>query len=184
MGRIVHGVNGSLMALSPSVTSAPGKPPAHPSSNLAFLLAQVGAFAAMKFAERLERLDLSPPHAGILGQLRRSAGQSQQDLAETLGLFPSRMVAFVDELERKGLIERRSNPDDRRVYALFLTAAGEKALRDIGRSNTEHLEALCAGLDATERSQLAALLERIARQHGLKPGVHPGFSRLGRKGRS
>lgn len=162
------------------MTSAHGKPP----TNLPFLLAQVGAFAAMRFAEKLERLELSPPHAGILGLLRRSAGQSQQDVAETLGMFPSRMVAFVDELEKKGLIERRSNPDDRRVYALFITAAGEKALREIGRVNAEHLESLCAGLDATEREQLAGLLERIARDNGLKPGVHPGFSRLGRKGRS
>ena len=159
-------------------------PPAKPTTNLPFLLAQVGAFAAMKFAERLERLDLSPPHAGILGLLRRSAGQSQQDVAESLGMFPSRMVAFVDELEQKGLIERRSNPDDRRVYALFLTPAGEKAVRDIGRLNAEHLEVLCAGLDVAEREQLAGLLARIARQHGLRPGVHPGFGRLGRKGRS
>jgi DNA-binding MarR family transcriptional regulator len=137
----------------------------------------------MKFAERLERLGLSPPHVGILGMLRRSAGQSQQDLAGSLGMHPSRMVAIIDELEDKGLIERRANPDDRRVYALFLTPAGEKALRDIGRLNTEHLEALCAALDLTERQQLAELLSRIAKEQGLRPGVHPGFARIGRKPR-
>lgn len=138
----------------------------------------------MKFAERLERLDLSPPHAGILRMLRGSAGQSQQDVAESLGLHPSRMVAVLDELEGKGLVERRANPDDRRVYALYLTPAGEKALRDIGRINAEHLESLCAALAAPEREALALLLQRIAEEQGLRPGVHPGFSRLGRKGRA
>jgi DNA-binding MarR family transcriptional regulator len=145
------------------------------------LLAQVGAHAAMKFAERLERLDLSPPHAGILGMLQRSGGQSQQDAATSLGMHPSRMVAIVDELEQKGLIERRANPDDRRVYALFLTPLGEKALRDIAKINAEHLEALCASLDGPERQQLAELLARIAKEQGLRPGVHPGFTRIGRK---
>ncbi|HEU4578460.1 MAG TPA: MarR family transcriptional regulator [Polyangiaceae bacterium] len=157
--------------------------PDNPAGSLPFLLAQVGAHAAMKFAERLERLDLSPPHAGLLGMLRRSGGQSQQDVAEALGMHPSRMVALVDELESKGLIERRANPDDRRVYALFLTPAGEKALRDIGRVNAEHLEALCEALDPGERVELASLLSRIARQQGLRAGVHPGFARIGRKGK-
>jgi DNA-binding MarR family transcriptional regulator len=155
-----------------------------PAGSLPFLLAQVGAHAAMKFAERLEGIDLSPPHAGLLARLRRAGGQSQQDVAESLGMHPSRIVALVDELENKGLIERRANPDDRRVYALFLTPAGEKALRDIGRLNGEHLDALCAALDAGEREQLASLLSRIAQQQGLRPGVHPGFARLGRKGKS
>jgi DNA-binding MarR family transcriptional regulator len=155
----------------------------NPTGSLPFLLAQVGAHAAIKFAERLEQLDLSPPHAGILGMLRRSAGQSQQDVAASLGLHPSRMVAVVDELESKGLVERRENPDDRRVYALFLTPAGEKALRDIGRLNGEHLESLCAALDDAEREQLGALLSRIAEEQGLRPGVHPGFARMGRKPR-
>jgi DNA-binding MarR family transcriptional regulator len=155
-----------------------------PAGSLAFLLAQVGAHAAMKFAERLEALGLSPPHAGILGLLRRAAGQSQQDVAESLGMHPSRMVAILDELEQKGLVERRENPGDRRVYALFLTTAGEKALREIGKLGAEHLESLCAALDASERERLAQLLQRIATEQGLRPGVHPGFARLGRKGRS
>ena len=158
--------------------------PDNPAGSLPFLLAQVGAHAAMRFAERLERLGLSPPHAGLLGMLRRSGGQSQQDVAAGLGMHPSRMVALVDELEGKGLIERRANAADRRVYALFLTPAGERALRDIGRVNAEHLEALCAALDASERQQLASLLSRIAQEQGLRPGVHPGFARLGRKGKS
>ncbi len=98
-------------------------------------------------------------------------------------MHPSRMVAIVDELEARGLVERRANPDDRRVYALFLTQAGEKALKEIGRINGEHQAALCAALEPAEREQLAQLLQRIANQQGLRPGVHPGFSRLGRKGR-
>jgi DNA-binding MarR family transcriptional regulator len=146
-----------------------------------FLLAQVGAHAAARFGEHLSPLGLSPPHAGILRVLSGSATLSQQQLAAVLKIHPSRLVALVDELESKGFVERRENPDDRRTYALHLTERGAAALSDIGRIAREHNNALCAALDEQEREQLARLLRRIADEQGLKPGVHPGFSRLGSK---
>jgi DNA-binding MarR family transcriptional regulator len=150
----------------------------HPSA--AWLLAQVGAHAAAQFARRLSALGLEPPHAGILRIVSSSGGISQQALANRLDIFPSRLVALVDDLEGRGLLERRSNAEDRRTYALQLTDKGRKTLESIGRVAREHDEALCAALTAAERERLAALLLRIAEQQGLKPGVHPGFRRLGR----
>jgi DNA-binding MarR family transcriptional regulator len=52
----------------------------------------------------------------------RQKGISQQMLADLLGMFPSRLVLILDELEQAGLIERRASPTDRRIYALHLTA--------------------------------------------------------------
>jgi DNA-binding MarR family transcriptional regulator len=147
----------------------------------AFLLAQVGGHAAMKFGERLSVLGLTPPHVGILGAIDRSEGLSQQALCERLRVMPSRLVTLVDELEQRELVERRDKPDDRRTYALHLTEKGRGTLKEIGRVAREHQDALCAALTERERQQLATLLGRIADQQGLTPGVHPGFSRLGRK---
>jgi DNA-binding MarR family transcriptional regulator len=90
-------------------------------------------------------------------------------------MFPSRLVAVLDELEGYGLVERRDNPADRRSYALYLTAAGHRALEQIVRVAREHQAALCAALDETERAQLAGFLGRIADEQGLAPGIHPGF---------
>lgn len=100
---------------------------------------------------------------------------------ERLRVMPSRLVTLVDELEQRELVERRDNPEDRRTYALYLTEKGRSTLKAIGRAAREHQEALCAGLTEEEREQLAKLLRRIADQQGLTPGVHPGFSRIGRK---
>ena len=147
----------------------------------AFLLAQVGGHAAMKFGERLSVLGLTPPLVGILGAIDRSEGLSQQALCERLRVMPSRLVTLVDELERRELVERRDKPDDRRTYALHLTDQGRSVLKATGQVAREHQEALCAALTVRERQQLAGLLRRIADQQGLTPGVHPGFSRLGRK---
>jgi DNA-binding MarR family transcriptional regulator len=72
-----------------------------------FLPAQIGAHTAGKFGERLEALKLTPPQAGILGVLGRESGLSQQALADVLGMFPSRLVAVLDAMERAELVERR-----------------------------------------------------------------------------
>jgi DNA-binding MarR family transcriptional regulator len=150
----------------------------------AFLLAQVGAHAAAKFAERLSAINLSPPHAGILRIVHTSGGISQQSLAEHLRILPSRLVILIDELEERGMLERRADPADRRSYALHLTDKGRDAMKSIGRLARDHQDALLASLSAHERDLLASLLLRVADQQGLHPGVHPGYAKLRRQGRS
>jgi len=110
-----------------------------------------------------------------------SPGLSQQELGRRLAILPSQLVALLDELEERGLIERRQDPADRRTYALHLTAAGRNITEEIGRIAREHDDAICAALHSNERQQLHALLSRIADQQGLSPGVHPGYRKLGRK---
>jgi DNA-binding MarR family transcriptional regulator len=97
-----------------------------------------------------------------------------------LGLPPSRLVALVDELEQRGLVERRSSSEDRRAHALHLTRKGNDVVESIAKVVREHDNATCTALTSDERETLGALLRRIADQQGLTPGVHPGFSRLGR----
>jgi DNA-binding MarR family transcriptional regulator len=141
-------------------------------------LAQVGAHAASKFAQRLESLKLLPQHAGILRMLDGSPAVTQQALAERLGVVPSRLVGLLDELEARGLIERRPNPGDRRSYALHLTDQGRDVLGAIGRVAREHQQELLESLSESERQELGALLLRVADAAGLTRGVHPGFKRL------
>jgi DNA-binding MarR family transcriptional regulator len=142
------------------------------------LLAQVGARAAAKFAERLGPLGLTPAHAGALRIINASAGSSQQEVAARLGMFPSRFVALVDELQERGLVQRVENARDRRVYLLQVTERGRQTLQAIGRVAREHQDALLAALTQEERRVLASLLLRVADHQGLQPGVHPGFAKL------
>jgi len=154
--------------------------PAGPRTLNSFLLAQIGAHAAAGFARRIAGLDLTPAQAGLLRLVATAPGRSQQELARQLGTPPSRLVVLVDQLEERGLIERRRNPDDRRHHALFLTAEGGQFLRTkLGPAGAAHEDDVCAALSAAEREQLAGLLGRIAEQQGLTPGVHPGYRQLG-----
>ena len=146
----------------------------------AFLLAQLGAHAASRFGERLAALELTPPDTGILRLLRVTAGISQQELSTKLQIHPSRLVAILDNLEKRKLVERKPNANDRRLYSLHLTKNGGEILERIGRVAREHQDALLAALSAEEREQLTGLLHRIADQQGLARGVHPGYQRLGK----
>ena len=150
----------------------------------AFLLAQLGAHAAAQFTEKLGVLELTPADAGILRLLRVEAGPSQQELATRLQIHPSRLVAILDNLEKRGFVERRANPEDRRLYSLHLTQAGGETLQKIGSVARQHQDALLSSLNGEERNTLAALLLRVADQQGLVRGVHPGYQRLGRPKRS
>lgn len=150
----------------------------------AFLLAQLGAHAASQFAERLKVLDLMPSDAGILRLLRAAGGVSQQELAARLGIHPSRLVAILDNLEKRGYLKRRPNPEDRRLYSLYLTKGGEELLGKIGQLAREHQESLLSPLNNEERTALGSLLLRLADQHGLTRGVHPGYRQMGASKRS
>jgi DNA-binding MarR family transcriptional regulator len=141
----------------------------------AFLIAQVGAHASSQFAERLRKVRLAPQHAGILRILSAKAGITQQALATTLGIVASRLVVLIDEMEQRGLIERRQNPEDRRSHALYVTENGRSALEAVGRIAREHSQALLAAISDDERQQLASLLQRIADEQRLTRGVHPGY---------
>ena len=145
----------------------------------AFMLSQIGSHAATRFGERLAKVNLTPPHAGVLRAVTREAGLTQQALATGLGTVPSRLVVLLDDLENLGIIERRAHPSDRRSYAIYLTPLGEKTMTEVYEIGRQHQESLLASLNAEECKQLAALLEKIAEEQGLTPNVHPAYRNFG-----
>ena len=161
----------------PRVTNASPKSP-DPSAWLAFLLSQVGAHAADRFADRLAPLGLKPPHAGILRAIDRADGVSQQALVETLGVSRAAWSCCSTSCNDAGWSSAGTGRATG-AYALHLTDAGREALKQIVRVAGEHQDDLCAALDATEREQLAGYLRRIAEQQRLAPGIHPGWQLKG-----
>lgn len=142
----------------------------------AFLVSQVGMHSSQLWRQRMADLGLDHRHVVLLRLVGAEEGRSQLALGNQMGLPPSRMVAFVDELEGMGLLERRADPDDRRVRALYLTDKGRQTLGKVMKVSAEHEKAMTAGLDKTEVEQLRHLLGRVAEKQGLQPGVHPGVS--------
>ncbi len=82
------------------------------------------------------------------------------------------MVAFIDGLQERGLLERRPHPSDRRAHALYLTPAGRKLLAKAITAASRFERELCGRLSDAERDRLLELLGEVREQLGLPAGVH------------
>src|ERR1043165_9669389 len=125
-------------------TSTKTSPP-----RLGFLLSQVVPHAAARYSERIAPLGLTPSHRGFLRILGEGPGLTQQALCDLLGIFPSRLVGLLDELQKMKLVERRESPNDRRTYALHLTKTGRDTLSKLEEVSEHVQDDLCAALNAT-----------------------------------
>jgi len=143
--------------------------------SVGFLISQLGFFSSRRFTEALEPLGIGPRDFLLMRFVDASDGQSQHALAERLGIPPSRMVALVDRLEELGLVERRADPEDRRVRGLFLTRTGRTVLEKAGKIAIDYETQLCAGINREEREQLIDLLQRLQVTQTDLRGVHPGM---------
>ncbi len=146
-------------------------------SSLAFLLSQIGIFASRRFHERMEELGLHPGLFRILNVVDAAEGESQHTIGDAIEVPASRMVALVDELEERGLIERRPDAGDRRVRNLHLTRKGRATLERGRKVAGEHERSLTKGMTAAEHKQLVELLGKLAAGQGIASGAHPGLSR-------
>jgi DNA-binding MarR family transcriptional regulator len=145
-------------------------------SSVGFLLSQVGVHASRRFAERLAELPLQPPLFRVLNVVDAAEGLSQQAIGEAIQVPASRMVAIVDELEESRLVERRPQPGDRRVRALYLTDKGREVLAKGRTIAAEHEAELTRGMSVADRKRLVSLLGKIVESQGIGAGVHPGLS--------
>jgi DNA-binding MarR family transcriptional regulator len=139
---------------------------------IAFLLAQVGAHVADRFAARCRELGLTPSEAAVLRLVGRTPGLSQRVLADRAGTAPSRIVALIDGLEERGLVARARSSTDRRNHELRLTDAGGTLLAALRQVAEAHEAEILDGLSPEQAGQLAAALQSLIRAHGLDPEVH------------
>jgi DNA-binding MarR family transcriptional regulator len=144
--------------------------------SVAFLLSQLGFAASRRFAAALAPLAIHPPEFLLLRFVASTEGQSQQALAERLGVPASRMVSLVDHLEERGLLERRPDAHDRRIRALHPTAKGRRVLQQAVEVAAKHEAQVCAGLSERDHDQLIGLLLKLQPELIELPGVHPGLA--------
>jgi DNA-binding MarR family transcriptional regulator len=77
-----------------------------------------------------------------------------------MGLAPQLVVSLTDGLEDRGLVERRTNPKDRRRTLVELTSRGRRALAKADGATARVQDEVLAALDGREREQLHDLLQR------------------------
>jgi DNA-binding MarR family transcriptional regulator len=164
------------VAVRNSRTASPTTPPFR---SVAFMLSSLGYAVSQRFHQVLAPLELEPGEFALLRAVAASEGEPQNALAERLHISPSWMVAIVDDLESRELLERKPHARDRRVRNLHLTAAGRKLLKQAERRAEQFDRHVTEPLSEAELQQLFDLLQRVASGLDLQPGAHAALRERG-----
>jgi DNA-binding MarR family transcriptional regulator len=122
-------------------------------------MAQIALFR--DFAQGLGGEDVTPGLFGVLVLIEANPDLKQSDLARAAQLDRSTVVTVIDNLERRGLVERRTAAHDRRSNAIRLTDAGTALLRKLKRQVGQHEKRLLRNFSAAERETFLALLKKV-----------------------
>ena len=126
-------------------------------------MAQIALFR--DFAKGPGEEDVTPGLFGVLVIIEANPDLKQSDLARATHLDRSTVVTVIDNLERRGLVERRVALHDRRSNAIRLTAAGSALLRKLKRQVGQHEKRLLQNFSEAERETFLTLLKKVFPEH-------------------
>uniref|UniRef100_A0AAU2JY34 MarR family transcriptional regulator n=1 Tax=Streptomyces sp. NBC_00049 TaxID=2903617 RepID=A0AAU2JY34_9ACTN len=129
------------------------------------LLGQASAHAQRLVTEGLSGADAHKWHYAALVALDESGPASQATLSTRTGIHRSDLVAVINELAERELVERTPDPGDRRRNVVTLTPLGRRRLRKLGQLLDAAQDELLSPLSPQERDQLTRLLGRIVEHH-------------------
>jgi DNA-binding MarR family transcriptional regulator len=129
--------------------------------SLGFLVTRAHVQMHRAFAIGLEPLGVLPPHYGFLTTLVALGPVSQAEVARRLGISAASVVQMVDELEARGLAERRRLESDRRTQVLHLRPEAHEVLAEAAEIAAATLSDRLGSLGKQETRRLVLLLQRF-----------------------
>jgi len=147
--------------LKTPVVEAQERLPSAMSDRLGYLLGQAHLAHRSIVEPALASLGLGVKEFGALSVLAGEGALSQQRLGERMRVDRTTMVAVVDELERKGFVERQRDTNDRRAYALQATGQGRDALDQAEELADQAEEDFLAPIPSSEGRRLKELLRTL-----------------------
>jgi MarR family transcriptional repressor of mepA len=125
------------------------------------LLRWIGWAQAQAGLEWIRERDLSHQQSFVLGYLVQKPGAIQRDIAEASRTTPASVSSLLQGLERRGLVERRTEAGNERSKRVFATPAGIELIAGFDIEMKAAEEKILVPLDPTERATLQALLQKI-----------------------
>ena len=129
--------------------------------DLLFLLHDVARLLRVDADKRARAHGMTRAQWGILIWLERQPGISQKELSELLEVEPISVARLIDRLEARGMVERRPDPRDRRIWRLHLCPAAHPVLREIDSQRANMTRIVTTGIDDETVADLTDSLLRI-----------------------
>jgi DNA-binding MarR family transcriptional regulator len=115
-----------------------------------------------------EEFGTTLPRFDLMAQLERHPeGLKMNELSRLLMVTGGNVTGIVDQLEKEGLVERVSEPEDRRAWLIRLTSSGDKTFAEMARAHERWVVELLAGLSGRERDELLKLLAKL-KSHAME----------------
>ena len=130
-------------------------------NDLLFLLHDLARHSRMEADRRAAAQGLTLAQWKILMYLERQPGLSQKELSEILEVEPITIARLIDRLEASGMVQRRDDPADRRIWRLHLTRGAAPALKALAHERADMLDAITKGLSRAEIAAVATAMERM-----------------------
>ena len=130
--------------------------------DLSFLLARANALSIAAGNAALTATGLRVRSYSVLALAGGEARPNQREIAEFLKLDPSQVVALIDDLQKRGLVDRAPGPTDRRNRVILATEEGHRILAMARSAVIQAERRLHSDLSEGERTTLAELLRRLA----------------------
>lgn len=129
--------------------------------DLAFLLSDAARLLRTCADQKARQFGMTRAQWAVLFRLERAEGLKKAELADLLEVQPITLTRLIDRLCENGLIERRSDPNDRRAKRLFLTPAAKPVMEQLSVVSEKMMAHVLAGLDQREREVMVASLTTI-----------------------
>ncbi len=127
-------------------------------------MAQEAAFQA--FSHLSQEIGESPGRFATLTLIARNPGISQTELSLANGRDKSSLTPVVEDLVKRGLVERKRMDNDRRTYRLNLTSSGKRVLTMLTRCARRHERNLDRVIGERDRKRFIQILKKIAAELG------------------
>jgi len=126
-----------------------------------FLLTKTQQKVFQYFKASLAEFDVTPVQYGVLACLWHEDSQTPKQIAASLSLDGSTITGILDRMEKKGLVKRMPDPNDRRALRVILTKQGLQLCEPIGKVIEESNQYILEILTKEEQEQFFNILERI-----------------------
>jgi len=142
--------------------------------DLFFLLHDVARLSRVEADKRARTNGMTRAQWAIVLRLGRAPGSSQKELADILEVEPISVARLVDRLEASGLVERRADEQDRRIWRLHLLPAATSMLASINRQREDLAEFVAHGITPQMREVMVEGLTRMKANLLQAPPVYGG----------